>query len=415
MMRLTFDSEGTVGGKNVPPLRRPYPVSISPLPPKWSEPAASIGSSGKFAVTVGFVNAGAVVSVRGEMDRPNSEELGAILDAVIEGHRSIVLDLAELDFISSWGLEAIAVRASRLRRSRGSLTIRSPSAAVVRMFEMTAVADPVQIEHSQVSHRRLGAEQSVEIGSVPTGVGLDNVARHAGINTTIPADADVVDGALRLVVALARATVRGADGVSVSLRRHGKLATVAASDQTISDMDACQYATGEGPCIDASVGGRWFHAESLGTETRWPAFTPGAQALGINAILSSPLLAEDEPVGALNIYSRSAMAFAPDAQELASIFASEASLLLGTAGVVVTDEQLSTRLGEALRLRRVVAQAEGVIMEREGVGADRAYRILCDFSRQSNQPLREHAQSVAASTKRSRPEPEPAPTGRHHG
>ena len=133
------------------------------------------------------------------------------------------------------------------------------------------------------------------------------------------------------MVALARATVGGADGVSVSLRRHGHLATVAASDQTISDMDASQYATGEGPCVDASVKGRWFHAESLDTETRWPAFTPRAQALGINAILSSPLLVEDRPVGALNIYSRTAMAFAPKDQELASVFAAEASLVLTSA------------------------------------------------------------------------------------
>jgi anti-anti-sigma factor len=361
---------------------------------------------GNFAVTVDFANTSAVVSVRGEIDRLSSEELGAILDAVIEGHRSIVLDLADSEFINSWGLEAIAVRASRLRQLSGSLTIRSPSAAVERMFDMTAAPDPAHSE-PRMSHRRLGAEQSVETYVVSTGV--------PPFNTTFPADADVVAAALRLVVALARATVRGADGVSVSLRRHGKLATVAASDQTISDMDACQYATGEGPCVDASVRGRWFHAESLGTETRWPSFTPKAQALGINAILSSPLLAEDEPVGALNIYSRSAMAFAPEAQQLASMFASEASLLLGTAGVVVTDEQFSARLGDALRLRRIIAQAEGVIMEREGVRADQAYRILCDLSRQSNQPLRGHAQSVAASTERPRLESKPAPTGRHRG
>ena len=64
-VRFTFDSEGTVGGKNVPPLRRPYLVSISPLSPEWSEPAASIEFLGT-CLTVGFVNAGAVVSVRGE-------------------------------------------------------------------------------------------------------------------------------------------------------------------------------------------------------------------------------------------------------------------------------------------------------------------------------------------------------------
>ena len=212
------------------------------------------------------------------------------------------------------------------------------------------------------------------------------------------------------MVALTRATVGGADGVSVSLRRHGHLATVAASDQTISDMDASQYATGEGPCVDASVNGRWFHAESLGTETRWPAFTPRAQALGINAILSSPLLVSDRPVGAINIYSRTAMAFAPKDQELASVFAAEASLILAGAGVDVTDEQLSSRRNEALTTRRLIAQAEGVIMEREGVEADDAYSMLCDYSRTSNRPFREWAEDVVASTQRPRLDAKREPT-----
>ena len=144
---------------------------------------------------------------------------------------------------------------------------------VLRMLDTTGMAEVVRLEHPDPSLHRLGAEQSIEIADAPEPyLPPSQIARI----TAIPADADVVDGALRLVVALARVTVGGADGVSVSLRRHGRLATVAASDQTISDMDASQYATGEGPCVDASVKGRWFHAESLDIETRWPAFTPRA-------------------------------------------------------------------------------------------------------------------------------------------
>jgi len=41
--------------------------------------------------------------------------------------------------------------------------------------------------------------------------------------TAMPADPDVVDGALRLVVDLARSCVDGADGVSVSLVHNGVL------------------------------------------------------------------------------------------------------------------------------------------------------------------------------------------------
>jgi GAF domain-containing protein len=216
----------------------------------------------------------------------------------------------------------------------------------------------------------------------------------------IPSDEDVVDGALRLVVALALATVGGADGVSVSLRRHGRLATVAATDQVISDMDANQYATGEGPCVAASVEGRWFHVESLDTETRWPEFTPRAQELGINAILSSPLLARDRPVGALNIYSRSVAAFAPKDQKLASVFATEASIILTDAGAGVTDDQLAGRLQAALQARSIIAQAQGVIMEREGVGEQAAYAVLRRLSQRTNTPLLERSEDIVASARR---------------
>jgi hypothetical protein len=81
-------------------------VSTFPLSPKWSEPATSVGPPMEPAVAVSCVSAGAVVSIRGELDRLGARELGTIVDGVIDAHRSIVLDRAELDFINSWGLEA---------------------------------------------------------------------------------------------------------------------------------------------------------------------------------------------------------------------------------------------------------------------------------------------------------------------
>jgi hypothetical protein len=41
-------------------------------------------------------------------------------------------------------------------------------------------------------------------------------------------------------------------------------------------------------------------------------------------------------------------------------------------------------------------------MEREGVEADDAYSMLCDYSRTSNRPFRERAEDVVASTQRLR-------------
>lgn len=338
----------------------------------------------------------------------SAPDLAVLLDAVINrGHRSVVLDLSELEFMDSQGLEVIASGARRVAPVGGELTIRSPTPMVVRMLASAEMSDAVRVEQRARAHdgngsERLGPEQRIrtlaewmDLNTSPPDQLLKRLA-------AIPAGHDVVDGGLRLVVALTQASVEGADGVSVSLQRHGRLTTVAATDQTILDMDARQYATGEGPCVDASVEGHWFHAESLDDESRWPAFTPKAQRLGINAILSNPLLAENGPVGALNIYSRTAAAFSSKEQALASTFASEASILLQAGGVDVSDERLSERIGAALRNRHIIAQAEGVVMEREGISQEAAYTSLRVISQRDSRPLAERAADVVNSTRRIR-------------
>ena len=214
----------------------------------------------------------------------------------------------------------------------------------------------------------------------------------------IPANEEVLDAALRLVVALARVTVAGADGVSVCLSRRGTLTTVAASDARVSGMDRDQYATGEGPCVAAATEGHWFHVESLDDELRWPAFIPRARDRGINSILSTPLVTPTRPVGALNIYSLRARAFAAPELELSSMLATRASDLLVSAAMDVSVEDLSRQLQDALRGRDVIAQARGVLMARHGVTGDSAYTMLRRSSRQTNTPLRRVAEDIMAST-----------------
>jgi transcriptional regulator with GAF, ATPase, and Fis domain len=237
-------------------------------------------------------------------------------------------------------------------------------------------------------------------GPAGTAAGIDSVDLSRGLLrvAAIPANADVLDAALRLVVALARVTVTGADGVSVCLRRHGALTTVAASDATVTGMDRDQYATGEGPCVAAATEGHWFHVESLDDELRWPAFIPLARDRGINSILSTPLLTQTRPMGALNIYSLRARAFAKPELELSSMLAARASDLLVSAAMDVSMEDLSRQLQEALMGRDVIAQARGVLMARHGVTADAAYTMLRRSSRQSSTPLRRVAEAVMAST-----------------
>jgi hypothetical protein len=200
-------------------------------------------------------------------------------------------------------------------------------------------------------------------------------------------------------VEMASACMDSADGVSISLQRHGILSTVAASDQTIMSMDAEQYATDEGPCVDASLKGHWFHAESLDTETRWPSFTPRARALGIKAILSTPLKAFERPMGALNIYSRTADSFEVRDQETAALFAQKASIILTDAQAGVSDSEMALRYRDALRSRRIITLAMGVVMEREHIDEDQAFTALLRLSLRHGDPVRARADAILLSAR----------------
>jgi GAF domain-containing protein len=164
-------------------------------------------------------------------------------------------------------------------------------------------------------------------------------------------------------------------------------------------MDADQYSTGQGPCVDASITGHWFYAESLDTETRWPAFTPQARGLGIKAILSSPLRASEKPVGALNIYSRTAESFEVKDQESAAVFAQQASVILSAARADVSDTQTAIRFEEALRSRKAISLAEGILMEREGIDEEGAFSALLRLALDQGVPLRERAEAMVLSAK----------------
>ena len=104
-------------------------------------------------------------------------------------------------------------------------------------------------------------------------------------------------------------------------------------------------------------------------------------------------------MGALNIYSRTPCAFGRDGQELATLFAEQASIVLTHAGDDLAEEK-GGRLSHALQMREVIAQAQGALMERDGIAADEAFSILRDSSRRTSTPLRRLAQEIVTSTQR---------------
>ena len=351
---------------------------------------------GEFAIVIGFEGNQAILSVGGDVDALTAPTLGAVLRALVEqGHSDVVLDFGGLAFMGAAGLWVIVDTSTQLGKTHGALTVRSASAHTRRILDLTGVSALVHIELADPAST-LGAEQppgdeSRNRPSLPKAARLPLVGQSH-------TSTEVIDAALRLVVELAKATVEGADGVSVSLERNGQLTTVAASNDTVLRMDAHQYETGEGPCVAAAVEGHWFHVESLAEEHRWPAFIPLAMHEDIGSILSSPLLGTERSIGALNIYSSSERAFGPPEQELAALFATQASGILVDAGSDLTDGQLANRITDALMAREVIAQAQGVLMARHRVSAKVAAATLHRNARTAELVVRQHAIDVLAST-----------------
>ena len=349
----------------------------------------------QFEIVVDFRADETIVGVRGDVDLLTAPTLHAAMDALVDqSHAGIVLELAGLTFMDASGLRVIAGISARLATSSRVLIVRSAPTMFRRLLELTRVSELVRLEAFEAIVAALGAEQRA--GDHSRGVETGPVDLSPDLFRTVSkATNEAIDAALRRVVALVGATMEGADGVSVTLERGGRLSTVASSNDTVMKMDDHQYETGEGPCLSAAAEGHWFHIESLADETRWPVFVPLALDEGIASILSTPLMTAERPLGALNIYSNTKRAFAGHQQEVAALFASQASAILADAGV--SAEQNGQPLADALLARQVIARAQGVLMARANISPDHAAAAIHRSAREAGVTVAHHAATIVAS------------------
>jgi len=310
----------------------------------------------------------AVVTLVGEIDLQTAPQVRALLlEAAATGARAVVVDLALVSFCDAGGLGQFVASANMLREAGSELSVRAASEALRKVFEITGLTDVLHLE----------PDTRVE----------DLLRGDLAAAATVPLTRVVLDAALKLVVVMAASVMKGADGVSITLPREGQLRTVAASNDVVLQMDHDQYSTGQGPCLDAATHGEGYSSASLKSERRWPQFVPRARARGIESIMSTPLLASDRPLGALNVYSRAADALASHEHAWAIQFAQEAATVLTAADDHVSAGSLNTEISDALYSRETIALAQGLIMARQQLEPGAAHRFLVDISRHTGRPL----------------------------
>lgn len=197
------------------------------------------------------------------------------------------------------------------------------------------------------------------------------------------------------VCRIAIRVVPGAEGASVTTHREGGPAAVG-SDPWSQGLDETQFLEHEGPCLDAFRTGNVFRVRDFAKDNRWPSYSEQALARGAHSMLSLPLTAHGNLIGALNLYAREAEAFDAEAASLAHVVAGHVGLASQVSAAFFKHRDLAVQLADAMRSRATIEQAKGVLMALHGCDADAAFDLLRTESQHGNRKLRDVAVDVVA-------------------
>jgi GAF domain-containing protein len=214
---------------------------------------------------------------------------------------------------------------------------------------------------------------------------------------------ETVGSALRLVTSLAVEVSPGAAGSGVTLLdAGGARVTAAATDRVVEEVDALQYELGEGPCLTAWQERRTVRVDDVTSEERWPRWSVGVAGTGIRSCLSTGLVAGDQALGAIKIYSDEPGAFGPRNEQLLTMFAAQAAVLVSNVRSAESARRMTDELRDALRARDSINIAKGVLMAKEALSEDDAFAMLLAIANREHRPLHEVAHSVARAARRAR-------------
>lgn len=204
---------------------------------------------------------------------------------------------------------------------------------------------------------------------------------------------------LEMMATLAIISLRRGTAASLVLPcgADGRPVTVVSTSPEAQDLDSIQERSG-GPCELAVREGRDVRMALPARE--WAELSETASGLGVHGIWAIPLSRSGSPSGALNIYAPDREPWLEPRSGTTRLVAALAGLELANATAAAELAHGNATLEEALKTRTVIGQAQGVLMAREGVGADEAFDILRRASQRTNRKLRDIAAELVAGVER---------------
>lgn len=186
---------------------------------------------------------------------------------------------------------------------------------------------------------------------------------------------------LETAMSAAGEMIVGCDMVGISVVRPGGIDTPAASSEAMRRIDQLQYDLGQGPCLTALRDHETTISPDLANDERWPVWGARvSEELGLASSVSYRLYTTRDTLGAMNLFSSRLDGF--DADDVDNGLALAAHVAVALAGAQNVDN-----LNTAITNRTVIGQAEGILMERFDMSADRAFDVLRRVSRHSNVKL----------------------------
>ena len=229
---------------------------------------------------------------------------------------------------------------------------------------------------------------------------------------TMVAEFDVIDF-LHLLTDRSVALL-GASAAGVVLADpRGELRVAAASSEEAGLLELFQLQNDQGPCLDCFRTGRSVTADDLtGPCQRWPRFAEAAARSGFRTVEALPMRLRDQVIGALNLFRAEPGRLDPADLRIGQALADVATIGLLHERNVRRREAVAEQLQAALNSRVVIEQAKGKLAERLSVDMDRAFNMLRDYARNTNQHLTDVARTLVEGDSADFPPPAQRPPGR---
>lgn len=177
----------------------------------------------------------------------------------------------------------------------------------------------------------------------------------------------------------------GCDDAGIMLVHARKqIETAAATSPRVVASHDLQITHDEGPCLDAIDGDGVYLVTDTATDPRWRKWGPAVHDVGLMSAVSVRLETRGRRYGSLNLYSSETGTFGDDDIAVATIFSRHASVALAAA-------HNEDGLQVAIDARKLIGQAQGILMERFDIDDQRAFTFMRRQSQDRNEKLRDIA------------------------